>query len=186
MGKNQRDRQKPKKLTDFLTDLGSGRKKDGAGGLRVVSAHARPLIPENAISEHIISEEKNDIPSPTSSLTNPSVSDYDRSPVKQRPRLSGTNSHNTIASVTPSPAYTAADTECMDSVAVPIESYPTSVQPLSAADMKDMLLSLKESLSKEMHSCVSNLINELKSELYQIGHRVTHVENKNGGICRII
>lgn len=55
-----------------------------------------------------------------------------------------------------------------------IHDFPTTGQPLSDTTMKEMLVSLRGSLHRDLMQCVS----QMKSEVAAVGEHVNHVENK--------
>lgn len=148
--KAARDRQKPAKLKDFLTETGQGKKKDGAGDSRNSTAHARTQAMGKTTAmkqkvNHINDCEynlQNDL-SHSLSQRSPSTmvaSDDDRSPVKQRPTLSdsASNTSDSIHSI-----HKEAHLDSSPLTATTTDPYPNNAHPVSVNEMKEMLLSLK-------------------------------------------
>lgn len=61
----------------------------------------------------------------------------------------------------------------------PLEEYPSSFQPATIADLKDMLLSLKESLHKDMSAMLTNVTTTVQDLFFG----KSHAEEKIGDIC---
>lgn len=149
----------PKRLTDFCLDLG---RKDGAGA-STTTGHARPIILEHSHSHLQTSNaHKENLPDyddedSRSSVTSNSMSPEDHSPVKSRQRLSHTNSsstHTEVSSLTDTaPKYNLSSTA--------IETFPISNQPLSDATMREMLLSLRNTLNHDIDGHISKLKTDL-------------------------
>lgn len=57
-----------------------------------------------------------------------------------------------------------------------INEFPTTGQPLSDTIMRDMLITLRGSLHRDMMTCIA----ELRKDVSSIGDRVNHIEDKIG------
>lgn len=68
----------------------------------------------------------------------------------------------------------STDNECASTASMPdpIIVFPMSGQPVSDTMMKDMPLSLRESLQKDMMACIQ----QTKFEIQELGERVDHVD----------
>lgn len=169
-----REARRPSKLRDYFLEPAKSHKKNGGASTRKQTAHARTGKPAPSPSREdrrpfIDSEESQ------SSSSSPAVFyPEDRSPAKTRQRMSPPFNQDPLHS--PS---SVTHGNCNDDIIpqggnVPIESFPTSSDPMSSATLRDMLLSFKSSLSKEMHEYMA----KFTSEIQLVGERVDHVENK--------
>lgn len=55
-----------------------------------------------------------------------------------------------------------------------MNSFPTTIQPISDTTLKDVLVSLRASLHTDMMECVQSF----RAEVQELGGRVDHIEHK--------
>lgn len=92
-----------------------------------------------------------------------------KSPAKSKPGLSQTGELDTEVSHTLL-AGSKADTQN------PIAAFSKSGQPMMDTTLKDMLLSLQSPI----HSDIVSMVHHFKTEITDLGHRVTNIENRMG------
>lgn len=150
----------PQKLTDFFSMAGASRRQDDVGTLHStatqLSLHAdgggpqRPGFPNLADCEY-----------------SPPRSPSSASPVKSKPRREDD---------------TPGQSPCIPFILPPpniqhpsaIDHFPASDQPISEQTMKNMLISLKQTLYTDLSAAVSSLANVVQHQ----DHRLQHVKNK--------
>ena len=163
MGKRKQDR-KPKKLTDFYPAASTPRPQDGAeaSDLRRGSPHNGEHCGPVPTRGATISQASNGGSTPGSSpVSSPQKSVQKRS------------TNHTYAGEQDD----GCDSQNSTRVFVEqINEFPTSGMPLSDTVMKDMLVTLRGSLHRDMMLCIS----QIKSDVTSIGERVSHIEDKMG------
>lgn len=163
MGKRKPEH-KPRKLTDFYPSTSTPRPQDGAE-----ASDLRRGSPNNGNRRD---------PAPTrgasASLASNGGSSPGPSPVSspQKSVQKRSTSHTYAGEQ-------GDECDSRDSTRVFIEQineFPTSGMPLSDTIMKEMLVTLRGSLHRDMMQCIS----QIKSDVTSIGDRVSHVEDKMG------
>lgn len=90
------------------------------------------------------------------------------SPAKSRIRME--DNSDLLGELTPTCNSLDVTMELPDSIA----SFPTSNQPIMDATMKDMLLSLRDTI----HADILHITRQFKEEMHAVRSRVEHIENK--------
>ena len=166
MGKRKPDK-KPKKLTDFYTAASTPRPQDGAeasdsrrsSGSGDHHPHHTQL-PSGAVNHRSRGESGGSTPIP-SPINSPQKSSQKRS---VEHRYAG------------GPEDTYDSQNSTRDFVEQIHDFPTSGVPLSDTVMRDMLVTLRGSMHKDMMLCVS----QLKRDVSAIGDRISHVEDRMG------
>lgn len=153
----RKDRDGPSKLMYFFSPAAGRRIKDGAGSL----SSALDAAEDEAWRQSNRSQVD---------LTGSGNLSTSNSPVKQRRKLTGDEGaelgQRQMAAELPGPV----------SYEDPLNSFPTSGQPILDTAVKEMLLSLRGSLQHDM----AVFMKQTQRELDYVGERVDHVENKMG------
>lgn len=152
----RKEREKPKKLTEFFSPATGRVSQDGHSS----------LSPQHSSSSHLSSASR--AMGESDGAQPPQPSSPSTSPIKQKRRISAPNEP------APSDHSVCEEMDETNACGLQLDAFPTTGQTITDITMKDMLLTLRGALQKDMAAFMKSTHRELSI----IGDRVDYVEQR--------